>query len=567
MKNTPNKMWSAFSAPLSELWRTLSIVLLVVATGPGAAEDAFTYRSPTGVVFRVDAEGLRSVSVGEREVGGGSWRLVNPGDTFRSLRNDVTISEPAQKQFEKQSETEVTVRHRQGEVSVRYRYRFDGEDACIEARVENHNPSADLPAVQFTGLSFRFASKPAGNLFTNSPNYIQANKKLEDFCHPSHFVPVGGNYRSEENYGFALSPWNTGLRRTLFWGYPLHREKDGWRQRVHYILPWIVPRRGARTFEMKLRVSPDSDWKHLLAPYREHFRSTFGEVRYEPDHRPFVRGSMGSGYHAGPNNPFGPNGPSRRLDLPRGMERFCDWVIPGMKRANFQGAMFWALGGWNPRGGMYRTDFDVFPKAYTKTLPILQERFREAGLTLGVCTRPGQLTVRVTRKRDRVLSIDPDNAGHLGMIWRRFDRMIERGFRAFYLDSFGHSMRDVKIMQHLREKMGPRIQTYAEHECDIMMLYSGIYDNVRYDKRSGEFRHGVRAWEIYRWLIGRTPATFITNRVRGAPQNAPPTFHEYLYRHQLTPNVADWKLGTYGEEIGDLNRKYLDAQHQWRPGK
>ena len=47
-------------------------------------------------------------------------------------------------------------------------------------------------------------------------------------------------------------------------------------RRLIYFAASPIPARGARTFDLKLRVSPDLDWKHLLEPYRQHFQATFG---------------------------------------------------------------------------------------------------------------------------------------------------------------------------------------------------------------------------------------------------------------------------------------------------
>ena len=42
-------------------------------------------------------------------------------------------------------------------------------------------------------------------------------------------------------------------------------------------------------------------------------------------------------------------------------------------------------------------------------------------------------------------------------------------------------------MKFLREKMGPEIQTYTESDCDVMLIYSGVYDYVVVDEKTGGF--------------------------------------------------------------------------------
>ena len=45
-------------------------------------------------------------------------------------------------------------------------------------------------------------------------------------------------------------------------------------------MPGVIPREGARTYEITLRVSPNTDWKHLMQPYKDYFQRTHGPVKY-----------------------------------------------------------------------------------------------------------------------------------------------------------------------------------------------------------------------------------------------------------------------------------------------
>ena len=111
-----------------------------------------------------------------------------------------------------------------------------------------------------------------------------------------------------------------------------------------------------------------------------------------------------------------------------------------MKQAGCQGIIYWGLAGWNPRGEMFRTDFDVFPPAIQRAIPVLRERFAEAGMTLGLATRPRQLTVRGTWGAGLDLRREPGGRQHLeSQILIRFQRAIDQGFTLFYLDTFGDS--------------------------------------------------------------------------------------------------------------------------------
>ena len=73
---------------------------------------------------------------------------------------------------------------------------------------------------------------------------------------------------------------------------------------------------------------------------------------------------------------------------------------------------------------------------------------------LGVTARPADLALRLDWKQDQVIPINADDPAHREMLWRRFQRMIDRGGTLFYLDSFGADLEHVKLMRFLRERMG-----------------------------------------------------------------------------------------------------------------
>ena len=105
-----------------------------------------------------------------------------------------------------------------------------------------------------------------------------------------------------------------------------------------YFVAAPVPARGARTFDLRLRVSPDRDWQHLLAPYREHFRATFGAVRYDADYRWIASDYVNHSQEAvSPQNPYGLHGGHRRFDLAEGVEAFGKTVIPAIIAAAARG--------------------------------------------------------------------------------------------------------------------------------------------------------------------------------------------------------------------------------------
>ena len=349
--------------------------------------------------------------------------------------------------------------------------------------------------------------------------------------------------------GVGFSPWKTGLERTLIlldygsWE-PNRRDKDPVRKLI-YLCPVPIPPRGARTFDLRIRVSPDRDWKHLLEPYRGHFQATFGPVRYHPDPRWIATDYLNHSQQAvSPSNPYGFHGGHRRIDTAEGAARFCDLILPVLKTNDGRGIIVWGQGGDDPRGGMYRPDFDVLPpEVEAQWTNIIAPRFQAAGIRLGVATRPRDMAVRRDWKEDEIININPDDPGHREMLWRRFDHMLKRGCTLFYLDSFGDSLEDVKLMRWLRERLGPDVRTYCEHQCDAIMAFSGGYSETTLEAgvkdQPSHYRvwSGLDNWEIYRWLCPGSELAARLYEKKGQPPKDLETADEFYARHGIIPLV------------------------------
>jgi hypothetical protein len=374
------------------------------------------------------------------------------------------------------------VRHIKGDITCLMDYTFAGEDLLISARVENEHAEESLNVVGFSGLEFKFDQPPTGLMMVQHISYFQAHGV--GLCHPGHWSRIGGSYAVDGSMGVGLSPWKTGWNRTLLlWDYadwnPDRREKLPQRRLMYFVVA-PVPASGARTFEMKMRVSPDRDWKHLLEPYREHFQTTFGSVRYKADSRWIATDYLNHSQQAiSPSNPYGFHGGARRFDRPEGVQEFCDRLIPVLKRANGQGVIVWGQSGDDPRGAMYRPDFDILPPEVEANWTALAQRFREVGLKIGVTTRPSDMAVRLDWKSDQVISINADDPGHQAMLLRRFQNMVEKGCSLFYLDSFGNDLEHVKLMRllagrnpvALSRRIG-QLEVYSRHSVIFFVTCS-----------------------------------------------------------------------------------------------
>ncbi len=575
---------------------TVAAALLAATLSAAALTEAerqvLKYAGPDGIVFTVTADGLSSIKLGERELAHGGWYAWNAGPTwFARGSKDVLAYGYYSAEAYKKAAAGITaktievlgpdqarVRHVMPNAVATFDYFLHGEDVTITARLENLHPTAEWTLPAMGGLRFSFSEEPHGVLPVWHTSYLAATW-LSVF-HPSHLTKLGGSWAADAGAGVGLTPLRTGLARTLFfWDYDAWnpdtpaRRMNRW---LTYLRPESIPPGGALTFEMQLRVSRSTDWKHLLEPYKTHFRATFGDLRYATDYRAVAVAHVNRNAEAiGPQNPYGFHGGPRRLDLPEGVDAFCQMLIPGLKVANGQGVILWGQGGQEPRGEMYRADFDVLPPEVEKSFAVLKERFAAAGLRLGVTTRPRHLHVRLDWQHDGTIDINPRDPQHLAILWGRFKRMIDGGCTLYYLDSFGNSLEDVRVMQYLREKMGPGIATFVEHQCDAIAPYSAFYSETDFwAKGSADWvqqsdwypRVGTQFLETVNWLLDRpVPCISRGYDIHGTVPAELKDLNAWFYRHHLTPMIEDYTVGQTAPALKPLQEEWLDAAGgQWR---
>lgn len=536
--------------------------------------DSVKYRTPQGVTYEITDQGLSTVRLGDRAVAQGGWSLFNAEPWFKNSGSGRVDTKPLrEKSLTVHSSGRARVRHVGGDCLCVTDYSVNGEDLLISARVENNHPDEPMNVVGFSGLEFQFNRPPTGLMMVQHISYFQAHGVT--LCHPGHWAKIGGSYAVDGSVGIGLSPWKTGWNRTLLlWDYadwnPNKRENLPKRRLIYFVVA-PVPARGARTFDLKLRVSPSQDWKHLLEPYREHFQQTFGPVRYKSDYRWIATDYLNHSQQAvSPTNPYGFHSGARRFDRPEGVKEFCDRLIPVLKQANGQGVILWGQGGDDPRGAMYRPDFDILPPEVETNWKMLAQRFREAGLKIGVTTRPSDMAVRQDWKSDQIISINADDPGHQAMLLGRFQNMVKKGCTLFYLDSFGSDLEHVKLMRVLRERLGPDVLTFAEHQCDAILPYSGAYSETTFQAAKPGQEPGYRIWsglenwEIYQWLV---PGSQLAARLYQVEGKIPEGFEpvdQFFFRNRVTPllPVSDIQRAAV---LGTIQSRHIDSSGTWKP--
>jgi hypothetical protein len=542
-----------------EMRKFLILFLFFIAGGfLKCEEDSFKY-TYKGIEYTVSKEGIVLITIDNKKVADGSFKFIDISKIF-NLGDGFIVNEEVEKNFEVLDEKKVKVIHKFNLLKTEYIYNFEKEDVRVDIKVENLSTEKEIPIIAFGGLKFYFSKNPEGFIFSHDPGYINANGGIERFCHPSHFVRIGGVYLNDNNFGIGLTPIYKGFKKTLFYG---GINSSGNQKSFTYIIPEKIEPENTKKFSFKMRVSKDTDWKYLLQIYKDFFNSNFGEIKYKIDNRIWVQFCSGDLYHANPFNPYGFNGPSRRVDKEEGAKLFCEMVIPGLKKAKGQGVIFWALGGYEPRGAMYRSDFDIFPPEIEKNIPYIIKKFNEAGLIAGLATRPRHITYRINWNWDGVIDINPYDYGHLNMLLSRFKKAIDMGFTSFYLDSFGNTLEDVILMKFLREKLGPEIQTFSEHQCDILLVYSGIYIEIGFDFKNKKYTLPP-FWNIYKYLIGDI-GSFVVMRFdrKDIPKDVESPF-EFLFENHLTPAIADYLIESYSDEVSKFSEKYINEKGEWK---
>jgi hypothetical protein len=562
------------------------------------APTAFVYRDPaSAVAFTVTADGLSSIAVGARQIAAGGWYTASGEGIFnvggKTVLAETLTREPwelAEKSLTIVDAAHARVRQASADVVTTFDYTFAGEDVTIRARVENNHATDALALTRFTGLLFTFGKTPTG-LYPGGGHwwhYGALTNYGAGCMHPSFHTKIAGSYLTDGEVGIGATPWKTEFtpKTMLFWLRKDPYNKTDLRWVLNYFRHDPIPAGGAKTFQLRLRVSANTDWKHLLGPYKEYFLETYGPIRYKTDFRAMGVAHVNSGPPTiSPANPYGFH-PRRHLHTAEGVNAFCDMVIPGLKACNGQGMLIWGHYGSEPRGQIYRSDFDVIPPEVEANWPLLRKRFADAGLRLGVCARPSQFQLRLDWSQDGTYNLNAEDPQQLEMAWLRFKKMIDLGCTLFMLDSFGgYYSNDAKVMRYLRERMGPEIQTFSEAQQDVLIPFTGAYSEVDYwapaiktpdapdaeepdpeDKTPARWqpRTPLQYWELFQWLC---PGVNIIVRRYDTHGPAPQAEDDwrFYYRHRMTPMLEDYTIKEFAPRLGLLQRDYLDGKGQWYP--
>ncbi|MFN5660652.1 MAG: hypothetical protein ACK48N_01010, partial [Planctomyces sp.] len=209
--------------------------------------------------------------------------------------------------------------------------------------------------------------------------------------------------------------------------------------RVYINADGLIPAGATRSYRYAIRVARAGEaWLSTLEPYREHFRATFGGVRYSLDRRPVTGRTMAEASRFTPDNPrafvndtlrpdrfgYGPWVETLRRDAPnRNYKRLMIWAPAGMfmnnRHLNFPSRLFSGVRG----------------------IPMMEntvgELARIPGPNLEVGYYWGYPTlVMPSWDQDIAIPFDVSNSDHVAWGYYELDQAVRLGATMVGLDAF-----------------------------------------------------------------------------------------------------------------------------------
>jgi hypothetical protein len=562
------------------------LLIFPLATAQAAPQpDRLEYKNPAGVTYIISADGLSEVRLGDRIVAQGGWRF-RVGDAIWGFPAGPDAETISTKTLEIVSPTEARVTHTHVQRLVRHTFTFSGEDVRIESWVENHHPTATIRVPMFEGPRIEFGKPPRGLLPIRHSSYTADHGPV--IMHPGG-IRIGGSYGIGVGFGVGAAPHDAGIHDTaIIWDWDWNKREADTGRTPKLFVNSAIPPQTASTFAVTFRFSRNAEWTHLLDPYRRHLHALFGEKpQYDRSgNLPLVSGVVcGTQADRGPGN-LHCFEPHRRLDSVFGVTTYLGQIAPDMRAIPTQGLILWGQGGYNPRGAMYRPDFDILPPDVVPNIVRLAGLLKEQRMKLGMAARPGQMVQPLNYTIDTVNRINPTEPDQLEILTSRFNNAIKMGASLFYLDSFGNRLDDVTIMRAVRAGVGKQpgigraVQTYTEHPADVIVPTSGLLTALAGNAADGSLGIYFAGdfWlnppetptmqEVMRYFYPDVPIVGLVGQVRGVETDAgKQKVVEYCYKLRMTPIIPDDWLGS-GSMIGNwmskLTRQYLTPDGQWR---
>ncbi len=461
-------------------------------------------------------QGLRSVTLGQEQILTGTSTAF--GGALFTLTRDVPLRDwnwpenrdtchfapsmgrlvaklgpgaPRQTRVLEASATRYVVQYRlDAGVTLTFAHELQGPDLTLRVTVENDSIDS-FQLHDWLALNFDFHS-PTQHVRRMSSYYPAANV----------YSPVTAAWGAKAAVGFNWVEHQSRPVEIRFHPQAGGDDAPRWHSKIWLKNSPVEP--GGRThYTLVLRLDDTpGNWRHLLTPYQQWFRSYFGPVQYALDFRMKAASFASNLDLAKPDNPRG-----FRYGLDRmGWQPYLDARLKHLPACNVGEVIIWGVTGADPRGVNYRPEFNVLPPAVLRTMPLLADFCQRGKMRFGFFARPNTIAYQRSAEEDGDVEWNPLDGQHEKMADERFKELFAAGARAFYLDTYGSSVGcepgsvegRIRYLKRLREKVGPDPLIVTEHGWDALHLFACIWP-------SGEDELGKRPLgEYVRWLSGGT---------------------------------------------------------------
>lgn len=491
----------------------------------------------TGLRCDLEADGRCQVSLDRLLIASGQIKLFDASTWFQSNSPVTLPGEPIQSTLQRgilmqkyaNYELECSIQRMQ-------------EDLHFEAKVHNRSEHV-LSLWGIDGWEFVFPSSPRGyaNDFRWTLDYLRANGLA--CMHPSYWYRLACSYQTTPKWGVGMSMNGLGMYRSL-WYWHATPEYGALRRRLTLLVERPILPQQSVTVRWVWRISRQTDWKHLLTPYRDQHLQTFGPLRYHPDHRPVVQGLRCDPTHRSDDNPFGyvPKNPWR-FDQMAGAISYGKIMADAARQGHCQGLIAW---GWAYLKDdlWYPLDSNDLPALVQQNVELVRQAFSQQGLRCGALLRFGYMQrMRRDGKREPAVEVRFSSTS-VDLLEPRFKQLNGLG----YLDDAGLGdgdgstrtpMDDVSNLAAMRQRLGPEPQWFLEHATDWSLPHAGFFTYItKTDHGYDPYPIGQWQYEVMRWLY---PDAAIIGAMHGSMQQEE-LIRLCFERYRIAPVIQDWLL-------------------------
>lgn len=306
-----------------------------------------------------------------------------------------------------------------------------------------------------------------------------ATKEYPNDTYSPVFVVSDDNFTIGTSLNYPIAEYDHKIDVTF--RSPIRTPNDNGRNwMISYHLPTSLPAGQTRTYTIPVRIAKGNQhWLETLKPYREYFRSLYGDVQYTRDPHP-VRGfHIAYANYLSSTNQRGFH--SSNLDPSvNGFGPWASFIRSSCVASGFNRVMIWA-----PTGVYYTRRDDNYPCMFmtgADNIPLMRNSqnllrsIADAGIDTGYwwgysqSVSPGGWDTGHT-------VVDVDNPAHLALAWREMDRAVSLGAKLIGLDAYGQ-MRPAPALRYLRmlRERYPNVKFIGEVSiADIYHVYAGTF--------------------------------------------------------------------------------------------